>query len=97
MDENVKNKPADSSLRPPASSPRSATVEIAAGEVLVKKVRGPDGVHHLLGAVQVGRVYQVALATAALLVENGGDFDVLEPFATEVRGEVEARKRAGAR
>lgn len=72
----------------------SATVDIPDGTVLVRKTRGPQGPHPLLGFALPERLYHVTVAEAAALTENGGDFDVVPEFAEVVKKEIAARAEA---
>jgi hypothetical protein len=65
MDANDSGKNKATDLQRETVKGRSASIDVAAGEVLVKKARGPQGIHILLGAVRPGRWYQVSLETAA--------------------------------
>lgn len=73
-------------------SPVKAALQLPEGDVLVRKVRGPDGTHDWLGYVKRGRVYCLSADRAAALCAPGGEFEVLEDWAGDLAA---ARSPAG--
>lgn len=63
-----------------------AELRLAAGRVLVRKVRGPDGPNALLGMRTIaGDVYVCSAVDAHELTRHAGsEFEVVEAFADDV-------------
>lgn len=71
-----------------------AALQLPAGEVLIRKVRGPDGTHPWLGYVKTGRVYCLAAAKAAEFCGEAGEFEPVADYAAEVEAETSKRQNA---
>jgi hypothetical protein len=74
----------------PANAPATATapslrqqLKLPDGVVLVRRVRGPDGINHLIGRVLLGCVYCVSTAVAATVTpgkrEEYAEFEMVFP------------------
>lgn len=74
------------------ATPAGNRLAVPEGEILVRKVRGPDGIHERIGYCKVGRLYTVGDQWAARMVE-GGEFEcVYEDDKTRVAALIEAAK-----
>ncbi len=75
--------------REPTKTAGGEAIQIPAGDVLIRRVRGPaQATNVYLGLVRTGRIYCTDIETAAVLCGAGGEF---EPLAEHV-AEVEAAK-----
>lgn len=75
------------------ADPLLAALQLPAGDVLIRKIGGPDGTHAWLGYVKRGRVYCCAAARAAEFCA-GGEFEALDAYKDAV--EAGARKDSRA-
>lgn len=70
-------------------------LDIPEGDVLIRKVGGPEGINHYLGQVRRGRVYCLSIGQAVHVMASApGEFDpVFKSDRTKIE---EASKRAKA-
>lgn len=74
------------------ATPANGRIGVPEGEILVRKVRGPDGIHERIGWAKVGRIYTVGDRWAARMVE-GGEFEcVYEDDKVRVAAMIDAAK-----
>lgn len=66
-----------------AAAVASVSITLPDGDVLVKKVRPPNGTHPLLGHTVIGRIYCVTAEEAVALCD-GGEFEAVSEFKAAV-------------
>lgn len=76
---------------PPLDANLADALNIPKGDVLIRKIGGPDGIHPRLGKVKCGRVYCLSAYRALQVIASGpGDF---EPVFKEARTRIEAASK----
>ncbi len=84
-------KPATAAVDAPSKGLRDM-LALPPGDVMLRKVKGPNGTHEWLGHVQHGRVY-VCGARAAVRIIAGGEFEVLPEYEADVKAAADELKK----
>lgn len=77
--------PVGAGCTPPVLNLKAA-LALPKGDVLLRKVKGPDGTNAWLGYVKVGRVYATSARHAARLIDCG-EFEAVGEYAADVEAE----------